>query len=183
MSRHVFRLLLHLYPPRFRDRFGVEIVAEFDASLARCQTTGEKAAFWVHVAWDFAKTVPRAWWHWSAPPRSHTSPTKSERKVPDDFLKDIRLAFRSLLRRPGPALIAVVALGLGIGLTTGMFSIVNGVILKGLPVEDPQELMALNRVNPSQGPNRLLTRILEEPHGTLVGFGRRPGRSAGGSEG
>jgi len=79
--------------------------------------------------------------------------------VLDALLKDIRIAFRGLVRRPGPALVAVLALGLGIGLTAGMFSIVNGVILRGLPVEEPDELVAINRVMPSQGPSRLLTRI------------------------
>ena len=74
-------------------------------------------------------------------------------------MMDVQLAFRGLIRKPGAALIAILALSLGIGLTTGMFSIVNGVILKGLPVEDPHELVALNRVNPSQGPSRLLTRV------------------------
>ena len=110
--------------------------------------------------WDFSKTIPRAWWHsLTALPATQRSPTERERQVLDDLMKDVQLAFRGLLRKPGAALIAILALGLGIGLTTGMFSIVNGVILKGLPVENPHELMALNRVNPSQGPNRLLTRI------------------------
>ena len=79
--------------------------------------------------------------------------------MPDDFLKDIRFAFRGLVRRPGPALIAILALGLGIGLTAGMFSIVNGVILGGLPVEEPDELVAINRITPAQGSSRLLSRI------------------------
>lgn len=77
----------------------------------------------------------------------------------DDLTSDVRIALRGLMRSPGPALIAVLALGLGIGLTSGMFSVVNGVILKGLPVDDADELVGINRVNPSQGPNRLLTRI------------------------
>jgi len=96
--------------------------------------------------------------------------------MPDDLLKDIRLAFRGLVRRPGAALIAILALGLGIGLTTAMFSIVNGVILKGLPVDAPHELMAINRINPSQGSSRLLTRIhdyvdLSERQTTFEGLG------------
>ncbi|MGI9628552.1 MAG: ABC transporter permease [Longimicrobiales bacterium] len=96
--------------------------------------------------------------------------------MPDDLLKDVALAFRSLLKRPGAAVIAVLALGLGIGLTTGMFSIVNGVILKGLPVEEPHELVAINRINPSQGPGRLITRVhdfadLQERQTTFEGLG------------
>ena len=175
-GRRLFRLLLHLYPSWFRHRFGEEMVAEFDASRARCRTKAEKRTFWLRILWDFGKTLPKAWWHWSKPPRSHTSTTESERRMRDDFLKDVRLAFRGLIRNPGPGLIAVAALGLGIGLTTAMFSIVNGVILKGLPVEEPHELVAVNRVNPSQGPGRLLTRIhdfedLSERQATFEGLG------------
>ncbi len=160
LGRSYFRLLLLLYPSWFRDRFGVEMLAEFDASRARHRTEQATRTFWFRIMGDFFKTVPRAWWHsLTARPETQRSPTERQRQVLDNMMKDIRLALRGLLRRPGAALIAIVALALGIGLTTGMFSIVNGVILKGLPVEDPHELMALNRINPSQGPNRLITRV------------------------
>ena len=76
-----------------------------------------------------------------------------------DLVRDVQHAFRSLIRRPGSALPAIVTLGLGIGLTTGMFSILNSVMLRGLPVEDPEELMAVARINPSQGAARLRTPI------------------------
>ena len=76
-----------------------------------------------------------------------------------NLVKDIRYAIRGLVRRPGLALTAVTALGLGIGLTTAMFSIVNGVVLRGLPIEEPQEIMAIARVNPMEGANRLVGRI------------------------
>ncbi len=75
-----------------------------------------------------------------------------------EIFTDIRHAIRGFVKRPGLAIISVIALGLGIGLTTAMFSIVNGVVLRGLPIEDPQELVAINRVNPSEGPNRLAGR-------------------------
>ena len=47
---------------------------------------------------------------------------------------------RTLLKRPGITALAVIALGLGIGLTTTMFSIVNGVILRGLPFEQADRI-------------------------------------------
>ncbi len=160
LGRSFFRLLLLLYPSWFRNRFGVEMLAEFDASRARYRIPRETGAFWFRIVLDFFKTVPRTWWHsLTVLPQPHRSSNERQLHVFDHLLKDIQLAFRGLIRRPGPALIAILALGLGIGLTTGMFSIVNGVILKGLPVEDPHELMALNRINPSEGQGRLLTRI------------------------
>ena len=53
-----------------------------------------------------------------------------------EWLTDFKYGLRMLLKRPGTSAIAVVALGLGIGLTTTMFSIIQGAILRGLPVED-----------------------------------------------
>ena len=48
---------------------------------------------------------------------------------------------RHLLKRPGISALAVIALGLGIGLTTTMFSIVNGVVLRGLPFEQADRIV------------------------------------------
>jgi predicted permease len=63
------------------------------------------------------------------------------------FLTEIRYAARALRKSPGLSGIAVLALALGIGLTTIMFSIVHGAILKGLPFEDAHRLMHLERNN------------------------------------
>ncbi len=76
-----------------------------------------------------------------------------------NLFADLRTAFRRLVHKPGLAAIAVLAVGLGIGLTTAMFSIVNGVLLKGLPFDEPHELVALNRVNLLEGPSRLIGHI------------------------
>lgn len=56
-----------------------------------------------------------------------------------------------LLRRPGLSASAVIALALGIGLTTTMFSIVYVAVLRGLPFEDSDALVALFRNRPAQG--------------------------------
>ena len=65
-----------------------------------------------------------------------------------DFLRhDLRYAARLLRRNPALTLIAGIALTLGIGLTTTIFSLVYGVILRGLPFEEPQEIMHLSRSN------------------------------------
>jgi predicted permease len=51
-------------------------------------------------------------------------------------------------KRPGASVLAVVALGLGIGLTTTMFSIVQGAILRGLPFEESDRILAVSIYNP-----------------------------------
>jgi putative ABC transport system permease protein len=58
----------------------------------------------------------------------------------DDLLQEMRIGVRSMARSPGLTGVAVLALALGIGLTTTMFSIVNGVILEGLPFEESERL-------------------------------------------
>lgn len=60
-----------------------------------------------------------------------------------DLRKDLRHAFRQLLRRPGPALVAVLSLGLGIGANTAIFSFVNGLLVKPFNVEEPDRLTAV----------------------------------------
>ena len=58
-------------------------------------------------------------------------------------MPDIRYAFRILLRDPGFAIIAIVALSLGIGANTAIFSVVNAALLRPLPYPDGARLMVV----------------------------------------
>src|SRR5215217_2334245 len=62
----------------------------------------------------------------------------------ETLFKDIRYGLRGLLKRKGFAAIAVVTLALGIGANTAIFTLVNAVMLKSLPVEKPEELVLFN---------------------------------------
>ncbi|MGH7461866.1 MAG: ABC transporter permease, partial [Longimicrobiales bacterium] len=70
-------------------------------------------------------------------------------------LRELRFAFRSIGKTPGTSVIAVIALALGIGLTVIMFSIVYGAMLRGLPYDRSQDLIAIDAANPSRGMNRM----------------------------
>ncbi|MEN3368538.1 MAG: hypothetical protein V7609_681 [Verrucomicrobiota bacterium] len=67
------------------------------------------------------------------------------------LLQDIRYGFRMLLKNKGFTAVAVIALGLGIGANTAIFSLVNGVLLRPLPFPDAERIIYFEGRNPTQG--------------------------------
>lgn len=68
-----------------------------------------------------------------------------------NIIKDLRNGFRLLVREPIFAGFAVAALGLGIGATTAIFSLVNGILLQPLPYRQPQQLYLIREIVPQMG--------------------------------
>ena len=105
------------------------------------------------------------------------------------MLNDLRFAVRLLWKSPGFTTVAILALALGIGANTAIFSLVNSVLLRPLPFRDSSRLAIFWETDPSQGfnrqgpsgPNYLDFRdqsksfedmaLLEQGTGTVTGFG------------
>ncbi len=67
------------------------------------------------------------------------------------IIQDLRTGVRLTVRNPVSSLICVLALGIGLGLTAAVFSILNGMLLKPLPFEEPARLLSISHVDAVRG--------------------------------
>jgi predicted permease len=77
-------------------------------------------------------------------------------------LRDVHYAVRTLRNNPGFTAVAVLSLALGIGVNTALFSVVDAVMLKSLPVGEPERLVVIDRVNPSGNRDSFSYPLFEE---------------------
>src|SRR5258706_2893101 len=74
-------------------------------------------------------------------------------------MHDLRFALRTFLNTPGPILLAILAIALGIGANTAIFSVVRAVLLKPPPYAAPDRLVALFEADTAAGPPRVATSL------------------------
>jgi putative ABC transport system permease protein len=91
-----------------------------------------------------------------------------------DLWQDVRYAARVFSKQPAFAAAAVLTLALGIGATTAIFSVIDGVLLKPLPFPEPERLVSLQQIAPhgagtNHGPGTYLT--YRENHQVFEGIG------------
>ncbi|TDI38012.1 MAG: hypothetical protein E2P02_21505 [Acidobacteria bacterium] len=146
MAEHWFRRLLRLYPTSFRREFGDLMIELFDQirSDANLDTRLGRARFTWKVLRDFIVTASRAWLavithrHVAQP---GVSDRLGWRGSLDRSGQDVRYALRSLKKRPGFTAVIVMTLSLGIGANTAIFTLVNEIILRPLPIGNPSTVV------------------------------------------
>src|ERR1041385_2416813 len=69
----------------------------------------------------------------------------------ESLFSDIRYALRNLLRRPGFTAVAVITLALGIGANSAIFSAINALLLKPLPITNQDRVVAIWDKDPGRG--------------------------------
>jgi putative ABC transport system permease protein len=144
-----YRVLLRLYPARFRRAFGQELVEAFRDARRDARRSGEPAGlFWLATLRDLlvhgcAERASSAWRTLRHPLR-HAGGDSPMAAIPLALrLTELRHAARRLRRVPAFSIPTVLVLALGIGATTAMFSVVHAVLLSPLPFAQPERLVSL----------------------------------------
>ena len=143
LARWLHARLLVCYPGPFRERFGVEAREIFDRRLGAARRRG-RLFFAFCLLLSLSDVVLSGFLERSHVRRVRTMHTSGRRHMIWDNLRaDLRLGGRLLCRAPGPTVLSLLALALGIGASSAMFSVVDGVILRPLPYADPDSLVRI----------------------------------------
>jgi putative ABC transport system permease protein len=133
----LYRWLLRLYPASFRREYGEEMLALFERRLALAPPRFASAGrVWLAIA-DVVPNALSARWEIARGWLGQIGP---------NLTQDTRYAVRSLLRRPTFACIAIGAITAGVGASTSIYGIVNGVLLRPLPFSDAGRLVQVNQI-------------------------------------
>jgi putative ABC transport system permease protein len=130
-SLKLYRFLLKFYPAGFHDDYAGPMEHEFRDELAESSGIFALGRLWIRLLADLAVSIPL------------------------QFLREISQDARHTLRlwanRPWQTGFAILALAIGIGANTGVFSVVNALLLRSLPFHDPSRLASLGRFFPPHG--------------------------------
>jgi putative ABC transport system permease protein len=129
------------------DELAIQLEATYDRARARGlgEDEARQLAFNEIPDWAaFARSVGRIERPYTQPP----APGAGHGSLMSGIPQDLRYAFRALSRAPGFAAVSILTLALGIAATTVVYSIVDGILLRPLPIADPDRvLMARESIN------------------------------------
>jgi putative ABC transport system permease protein len=143
-----FRVALRAYPSSFRRRFQDAMTDTFLEGLEEHRRAGAIPAirFAIPAVVNVVTTGLRERSRPSVRDRSKSLGSESVRvprmrQWPLDLAREVKLALRSFRKRPGFAVLAVSTLALGVGATTAILSVVEGVLLEPLPYPESERLV------------------------------------------
>ena len=139
----VYGCFARAYPAEFRARFAEAMRDSVEKDLGAARGRGRAAVtwFWALTLIDTLRFGLAERFRQSSLPASVAGPQGALMK--SLLTTDLRDAWRSLRATPIVTTVAVLSLALGIGANTALFSILNSLVLKSLPVHDPQQLALL----------------------------------------
>jgi predicted permease len=161
-SVRCYRIAVWTFPRAFRARFGDQLISAFaDAVTEHHARQGLRgiARLWRRTLADLVRHAPAEHWSaWSGRPLALSAPKNQPmsggfrdraRVAPqiESFVQDVRFAGRTLIRTPWISLALVATIGLGIGATTTIFTVVHGVLLKALPFDGSERVVRLCEVS------------------------------------
>jgi predicted permease len=127
-SARAFRTFLALYPAAFRDEYNRELMLVFIDRYRNATGRWDRVRLWLDALIGILREAPK----------------EHGRMI----LQDLRYALRVLRQRPFMTATIVITLGLGIGANTAMFSLLNTIVLRTLPVPEPGQLYSLRATSP-----------------------------------
>ena len=136
-----FRALLAVYPAAFRDDYGRELTLLFLDRYRDAAGPWARAVLWLDVLTGLAREAPKE--HYRM------------------ILQDLRYAVRTLRKHRLVTATIVITLGLGIGANAAIFSLLNAVVLRTLPVPDSDRLFAVRATFPLASGNRFSGPMVE----------------------
>lgn len=141
------RLVERSLPPDPLERDAVlgDLAEEHDCIVRRAGAARAHAWYWAQAARSIGPNLHRR----LTRPATHTPATLSRGDTMDSILQDFRYAWRTIGRRPAVTAVALASLVLGISLSAVVFSLLDAVLLRPLPVEDPDRLVVILEQRPT----------------------------------